>query len=154
MGRINKGKQLEGSVINGFRFVRSTGYNKCIAECLKCGTERPGYLHNLKKNKLRCKGCKPSKTELYAEDIMDMYLDGRSGPEIAETLDIGITIVYPVIRAFRKNLSIEEPEVEYNYKEIGEYLNISEPQVKSAYKSGMKKIKEYLLSLDDFKELA
>jgi len=154
MGRINKGKQLEGSVINGFKLVSCVGYDKHILRCQACGTERPGYLSHLRKNKHRCKSCKPNKTELYTEDITDMYLDGKSGPEIAETLGVGITIIYPVIRAFRKNLSIEEPEVEYNYKEISEYLNISDSQARTAYKSGMKKIKKYLLSLDDFKDMA
>ena len=153
MGRINRGKQLEGSIINGFRFIKSTGYNKCIVECLKCHTTRPGRLDALRKNKVRCKGCNPSDREIYTQDITDMYLDGRGGPEIANVLGIGITIVYSVIAAFKENLGIEEIEVEYKFSEISEYLGLSEFQAKEAYKSGMKKIKEYLLSLDDFKDM-
>jgi len=108
----------------------------------------------LRKNNLRCKGCEPKDSEIYVQDIIDLYLDGRNGPEIADSLDISITLVYSVIHAYREKIGIKEPEIEYSYAEIAEYLGLSDQQVRTAYAKGMKKIKEYLLSLDDFKEMA
>ncbi len=142
-----------GKVINGFEILRQTEHGKVNTRCTKCNIVRSKGFDYLKKNKVKCEGCNPVHSKVYATDIRDLYLDGHTAPQIAEILDIGITSVYPIVNLVKKELGIVIQEEEFTMREIAEYLNLSEYLVDIAYKSGMEKIKKYLEEKDDFKDL-
>jgi predicted transcriptional regulator len=143
--KLSRVDKLTGTVVNGYEVLKEVNYNKISCRCVKCGTIDTKYLSSIEQKKVRCKGCKPSLKSIYLNDVKDLSELGLSGGAIAEVLGIGISSVASI----RHKLGFTKDEdYEYTFKEIGDYLSLTEHQARAAYKSGMEKLEKYLGELD------
>lgn len=148
MGRINKTQLLIGKIINGVEILKEIDYGKVSVRCVKCGHVSPRYLANIKKGPTICRGCKPTKADIYLNDVRDLYLANYTPVEIRKALGCSNAVVHALLRVLVQSGEIArvEDNYEYSFKEIAEGLGISYEQARAAYDSGMRKLRGSILN--------
>ncbi len=152
---MSKASELVGKTLNGY-LVLTPAHNKpgiVNTRCVKCSKVANKDIKSIEKKVVRCKGCKPSATDIYLNDVRDLMEMGIRPVEIAKILGcsyITVQNLSNLIKTEEDYISLDEPE--YTFTDIAKALGISDKQAKAAYDSGLQKIKCMLEPMDDFKD--